>query len=67
MWYGSPFPARLKASADRADLIHGHGPGRYGLCAGVSVSGVMAQIAAGAVGYGEGMGCFAAMNTRTAA
>jgi len=27
----------------------------------------MAQIAAGAVGYGEGMGCFAAMTTRTAA
>jgi hypothetical protein len=36
-------------------------------CAAVFVSGVMAQIAACAVGYGERMCCCAAMTTRTAA
>jgi hypothetical protein len=38
-----------------------------GDCAAVFVSGITAQIAADAVGYGEGMCCFAAMTTRTAA
>jgi hypothetical protein len=35
--------------------------------AAVSVSGITAQIAADAVGYGEGVCCVAAMTTRTAA
>ena len=33
----------------------------------VSASGIMTEIAANAVGYGEGMCCSAAMTTRTAA
>jgi len=65
-WKGQTSQA-AECQPARADSISGHiSRGQNQNCAAPG-SGIMAQTAAGAVGYGEAMGCFAAMTTRTAA
>jgi hypothetical protein len=51
--------------SDHLKYFTEHLPATFGLCR--HQQGITASIAAGAVGYGEGMGCCAAMTTRTAA